>query len=98
MYHNFYIKTIPGNNRDIAYVEGLPEVWMYDAFDLKHHYIGVGGDNLPEMISRKRAIHGLDIILSRWTQDQKKIENLRIFRAKCDNEYAAVKDFVVCFS
>lgn len=101
MSHEFYIRAKGADIKTAGYFAGLANGLLYEAFGMKYHFMGVSGDNVPEIISREKAIEGLDKALAKWPDlhypDPKRIDHLRHFRTQCDNEYKEVREFEVCF-
>lgn len=104
MAHDFEIKVknAPYEDGYYAYFFGFAQGVMYEAFEMWEHFQYVSGDNEDIVINRKRALKGISTAIKIFDTldypDKTRMDEIKEFYKKMQNEFKHVKEYVICFS
>lgn len=104
MAHDFSIiaKGVSVEEKNYAYFFGYAEGVMYDVFDMWEHNNFISGDGLDIVIDRETALQGICKAIKKFETldypDKTRMDDIKEFYLKMQNEFKDVKEYIICYS
>lgn len=104
MAHDFgiFTKKRTGHTRECAFFHGFCEGVMYVVFDAEDHNMGISGDGSGFTVTYDKAKSALDTAILYFDHseypDPTRMDDIKRFRAKMDQELKDEKAFDVWFA